>query len=152
DRTDAAIVITDAQSRIVYANEGFSRTFGWELKDILGIDVPALIRGQFAAEFLADLREELRMGRSVRTEQLVVGKDGHRYWARLICNPVLDVFGTWQYTVSVLLDITNTKMHEVLNNRVLEAMARDTPLIEVLEMVCEEVERIAPEISASILE
>lgn len=151
-RTDAAIVITDSMSRIVYANQGFSRAFGWELKDILGHEVPELMSGQPAAEFLSNVRTELRLGRSVRSEQLVVGKGGHRYWAKLICNPVLDAFGVWQYTVSVLLDITNTKMHEVLNNRVLEAMARDTPLIEVLDMVCEEVERIAPEISASILE
>ncbi len=152
DRTDAAIVITDSLSRVVYANEGFTRTFGWELEDILGHEVPELMAGQPAAEFLVSVRAELRLGRSVNSEQLVEGKGGHRYWAKLICNPVMDVFGSWQYTVAVLLDITNTKMHEVLNNRVLEAMARDTPLREVLEMVCEEVERIAPEISASILE
>jgi hypothetical protein len=35
---------------------------------------------------------------------------------------------------------------------VLEAMARERPLAEVLEMVCLEVERIAPEVTASILE
>lgn len=42
-------------------------------------------------------------------------------------------------------------MHEVLQRRVLEAMARDLPLMDVLEMVCEEVERIAPEVCTSIL-
>lgn len=152
DRTEAAIVITDSRFRIVYANEGFSRSFGWAVDDVLGREVPELITGRPANVFLAKGGAELREGRSVTSEQLVVGRDGHRYWAKLMCNPVLDPAGTWQYTVSILFDITNTKMHEVLNNRVLEAMARDTPLREVLEMVCEEVERIAPEISASILE
>lgn len=152
DRTEAAIVITDSRFRIVYANEGFSRSFGWAVDDVLGREVPELITGRPANVFLAKGGAELREGRSVTSEQLVVGRDGHRYWAKLMCNPVLDPAGTWQYTVSILFDITNTKMHEVLNNRVLEAMARDTLLREVLEMVCEEVERIAPEISASILE
>ncbi len=40
----------------------------------------------------------------------------------------------------------------MLQRRVLEAMARDCPLVEVLEMVCEEVERMAPEVTASVLE
>jgi GAF domain-containing protein len=52
----------------------------------------------------------------------------------------------------MLTDITRSKMHEALQHRVLEAMARERPLAEVLEMVCQEVERIAPEVTASILE
>jgi hypothetical protein len=53
--------------------------------------------------------------------------------------------------VSLLTDITQAKMHEALQHQVLEAMAREQPLTEVLEMVCLEVERIAPEVTASIL-
>lgn len=152
DQTDAAIVITDSTSSIVYANQGFCRAFGYTLEEITGRNMPELMARQPSVDFLSSLRTELRAGRSVKAEQLVIGNGGHRYWAKLICNPVMDAEGTWQFTVSVLLDITNTKMHEVLNNRVLEAMARDLPLVEVLEMVCEEVERIAPEIRASILQ
>lgn len=152
DKTDAAIVITDAQSRIVYSNGGFSRMFGWAPQEVLGQKIPALLALQTDTDFVVRADGELQAGRSVNVEELVVGKEGHRYWANLICSPVLDVGGNWQYTVLVLLDITKTKMHEVLNNRVLEAMARDLPLMEVLDMVCEEVERIAPEISATILQ
>lgn len=152
DRSDAAIVVSDAQSRVVYANEGFTRAFGWHLEDVLGHRIPDLLAQQLSGDFLAGLRGELRAGRTVKSEQLIMGRQGHRYWVKVICNPIMDAEGRWQYTASVLLDITNTKIHEVLNNRVLEAMARDLPLIEVLERVCEEVERIAPEIRASILQ
>lgn len=151
-RSDAAVVISDSKSRVVYANEGFTRAFGWELGDIIGRSVPDLLANQPSGDFLVNLRGELRAGRTVKAEQIIMGKEGHRYWTKIICNPVMDAEGQWQYTTFVLLDITSTKIHEVLNNRVLEAMARDLPLVEVLEMVCEEVERIAPEIRASILE
>ncbi|MDN9002334.1 hypothetical protein Q0P64_13710, partial [Staphylococcus aureus] len=77
---------------------------------------------------------------------------GQRYWAKVSSNPICDADGGWRYTITVLTDITRSKMHEVLQHRVLEAMARERPLTEVLELVCREVERIAPEVAVSILE
>lgn len=85
-------------------------------------------------------------------EEVATGKGGRRYWSKIICNPVMDAQGQWVYTVSVLLDITKTKIHEVLHQRALQAMSSDLPLMQVLEMVCEEVERLAPEVRASILQ
>src|SRR5690606_22904761 len=60
--------------------------------------------------------------------------------------------GKWAYTVLVLLDITKTKIHEVLHHRALQAMSHDLPLMRVLEVVCEAVERVAPGVCASILQ
>lgn len=152
DKTDAAIVITNANSRIVYNNDGFSRMFGWTLEEIANQKLLELLAQQASSDFFHRIRSELQAGRAVEVEEVVTGKEGRRYWVKLICNPVMDESGQWQYTVSVLADITRTKMHEVLNNRVLEAMAYDLPLLQVLEMVCEEVERIAPDVCVSILQ
>lgn len=149
--TDNAIVISDERSRILYVNDGFSRMFGWTLEEIADHAAIELLSPQKTPHFVEYYRSDLRAGRAVSMEEVVVGKDGQRYWAKVISNPVSDDAGSWQYTVTVLTDITSSKMHEVLQHRVMEAMARDRPLMEVLEMVCEEVERIAPEISASIL-
>ncbi|MVW78360.1 EAL domain-containing protein [Bordetella sp. 02P26C-1] len=152
DTTDAAVLITDAQGLVVYHNSGFSRMFGWTLDEVRGQHGPTLLARQASEEFFASIRKALLAGRSVKVDELIISKEGRRHWCNLVCNPVTDPEGEWLYTISVLLDITRTKIYEVLNNRVLEAMARDLPLIEVLEMVCEEVEQIAPEISASILQ
>ena len=46
----------------------------------------------------------------------------------------------------------NSNIYEALQRSVLEAMARDKPLVEVLELVCKEVEQLAPEVTASILQ
>lgn len=150
--TDAAIVVTDPEAYILSTNPGFNRMFGWTSKETQGQKLSALLDQHSSAELIQQVRHELNAGRSVSTEEILTSKVGHRYWVNMMLNPVKDKNGHWQKTVAVLLDITKTKMHEVLNNRILEALARDLPLIAVLEMVCEEVERIAPEISASILQ
>ena len=54
-------------------------------------------------------------------------------------------------SISILTDITLTKMHEVLQTHVLEGMVNELPLHELMALVCREVERIAPEVTATIL-
>lgn len=150
--TDAAFVITDARSRVVYCNDGFHQMFGWTLCEIQDQKMLELIAQQTPTELFDSVRGKLRQGNPIEMEEVVTGKEGRRYWNKIICNPVMDSQGEWAYTVSVLLDITKTKIHEVLHHRALQAMSRDLPLMQVLEMVCEEVERVAPEVCASILQ
>ena len=152
DTTDAAIVITDANSRVVYINNGFQRMFGWTLPEIQDQKVLELLAQQTPFELFERIRSGLRQGESAEFEEVVTGKGGRRYWNKIISNPVMDAQGQWAYTVTVLLDITKTKIHEVLHQRALQAMSRDLPLMQVLEVVCEEVERVAPEVCASILQ
>src|SRR5690606_31154699 len=86
----------------------------------------------------------------VEMEEEVTGKGGRRYWGKIICNPDTAAQAKWAHTVLVLLDITKTKIPEVLHHRALQAMSHDLPLMRVLEVVCEEVERAAPQVCASI--
>jgi len=152
DNTDAAIVITDANSGVVYNNDGFHRMFGWTLKEIQDQKMLELLLRQAPAELFQRVRSDLRKGVPAELEEVVTGKGGKRYWCKIMCNPVMDAQGQWAYTVSVLLDITKTKIHEVLHQRALQAMALGLPLVQVLEVVCEEVERLAPEVVVSILQ
>lgn len=152
DASDSAVIISDEESRILHVNGGFSRMLGWTNEEAIGQYPIQLLVPQVTPAFTESYQSPLRAGKPVGREEIVVGKHGQRYWVKAISNPVLDAGGQWRYTISVLTDITRSKMHEVLQHRVLDAMARDRPLAEVLEMVCLEVERIAPEVTASILE
>lgn len=152
DSTDAAILITDSNSRVVYSNGGCQRMFGWTLSEIQDHKSLELLAQQTPVELFERVRADLRRGIPVEMEEVVTGKGGRRYWGKIICNPVMDAEGKWAYTVLVLLDITKTKIHEVLHHRALQAMSHDLPLMRVLEVVCEEVERVAPEVCASILQ
>ena len=152
DASSTAVVISDSNSGIVYVNNGFSRMFGWELDEIRGRAPIALLAPQISDDFAAKYRAALREGRLVEREEIVISKDGRRYWVKVFSNPVAAAGAEgWDYTVTTLTDITRSKMHEVLQHRVLEAMVRESPLSEVLELICREVEQISPEITASIL-
>lgn len=152
DTTDAAIVITNAKSQVVYSNGGFHRMFGWTLQEIQDQKVLELLARETPVPVFERLRADMRDGHAAEIEEVLTGKGGRRYWGKILCNPVMDVHGQWTYTVSVLLDITKTKIHEVLHQRALHAMSRGLPLMQVLEVVCEEVERLAPEVCVSILQ
>src|SRR5690606_33773961 len=84
-------------------------------------------------------------------DDLIYCANGQRIWCHMAINPVLDDNGVMTNAVAVLTDITQSKMHEVLQQRILEAMAREEPLESLMDSACREVERIAPEITASIL-
>jgi diguanylate cyclase (GGDEF)-like protein/PAS domain S-box-containing protein len=152
DATDAAVVIADGSWTISYVNAGFTRMFGWSSEEVVGHAPIALLVPHASPEFTAAYRAELDAGKPVYREEILVGKDGERYWVSAQANPVMDAGGRLQTTVTVITDITEAKMHEVLQRRALEAMARDQPLTEVLDLVCREVERIAPDIAVSVLE
>ena len=152
DASGTAVVISDSDSKIVYVNNGFTRMFDWQLDEVRGRAPIALLAPQVNEDFVDKYRDALRTGGSVEREEIVVSKNGRRYWVKVISNPVGAENGDdWNYTVTTLTDITRAKMHEVLQHRVLEAMVRESPLSEVLELICHEVERISPEITSSIL-
>jgi diguanylate cyclase (GGDEF)-like protein/PAS domain S-box-containing protein len=152
DASSTAVVISDSGSGIVYVNDGFSRMFGWDLDEVRGREPVALLAPQVTEDFTEPYRLALREGRSVEREEIVLSKDGRRYWVKVVSNAVAAAGAEdWNCIVTTLTDITRSKMHEVLQHRVLEAMVRESPLVEVLELICREVEQISPEISASIL-
>ena len=150
--TDSGVLIVGADWRIQYVNSGFSRMFGWQQEDLAERSPIELLAANANAHYIDYVRLELLAGRSVRREEIVVGKSGQRYWINVVANPVLGEDGRLVSVVSVLTDITQSKMYEVLQHNALEAMASEQPLAQVLELICREVERIAPEVAASILE
>ena len=149
--SDSAIIISDNNSRLMHVNDGFCRMYGWKLEEIRGLAPIQLLAPLQPAHFHDAYKAELAAGRAVAREEITHGKDGQRYWVKAISNPVLDAHGEWRHTVTVLTDITHSKIHETLQRNVLEAIAREQPLAEVLQRVCQEVEIIAPDVCASII-
>ena len=152
DTADAAVIVNDQQARILYVNAGFTRMLGWQADEVLGQNVIALLLPDLRQPTLKALRATLRAGQSAGSERIAIGKNGQRRWVRIDSRPVVDEHDGQRYTVSVLTDITDAKTHAALQQRVLEAMARERPLTEVLELICRQVEHLAPEVSATILE
>ncbi|MBH2031982.1 MAG: EAL domain-containing protein [Pseudomonadales bacterium] len=151
DQTDNAILITDAEWRIIYSNSGFTRLFGYATEQAMGSSPAAVIAPYLQPAALEALHAQLRAGQPYGSDELAYCADGQRIWCNVTVNPILDQLGVLTNTVAVFTNITHSKMHEVLQNRMLEAMVHEDPLEALMEKACREVERIAPEVTASIL-
>ncbi|WP_349794727.1 EAL domain-containing protein [Xanthomonas sp. WHRI 7064] len=152
DGSSSAILICDLQSRLLYANEGFQRMFGYTEAELVGkrpSDV--LTRAQSGQEEVARIRDRADALQQTQADLLVYRKDGTPLWISLNFNPIYDARHLPSHYVAVLTDITDTKMHEVLQHRVLEALVQERPLIEVMTLICTEVERIAPDVLATVM-
>lgn len=151
DASNTAVIISNADSLILYVNAGFSHLFGWTAKEAIHREPIALLSADYDHAMTEQYRQQLRNGHAVEREEILTGKFQQRFWVKVVSNPVHDAEGRWQYTVTTLTDITHAKLHETLQRKALEAMVSEKPLEEVLTIICREVELIAPELAASIL-
>ncbi len=151
DQTDNAIIITNGQWEIVYVNAGFSRMFGYTFEKVQGQYPTSVLTPNVEQSTVEKIQQRLSQGRAFNAEEITYMAGGERMWCSVTSNPVFDAAGNLRNTVSVLTDITHSKMHEVLQHRVLEAMAKEEPLEDIMDLVCREIERIVPEVVTSIL-
>ena len=152
DETDRAVIITDARRRIVYCNRAFTAMFGYEQSEAMGRSPTALLRGRHTdAKALASLDSLAARERGLHEEILGYAKSGREIWLSASINPIFDQAGRFRHVVSVIADITEAKQTQMLQRRVLEALANDRPLREVADLICRQVETIAPGIVCSIL-
>ncbi|VVD71874.1 diguanylate cyclase [Pandoraea morbifera] len=163
DETDNAVLITDAQGAVCYVNAGFTRMFGYAADDVVGQSVGSSFGAMSADEppdgaAAMDVKQALvgcmrsaRDGRSCHCEVLVRTAQHQPLWVSMVTNRILDANGELANSVVLFTDITQSKIQEVLQHKALAAMVRDAPLVEVLTLVCRELEQIAPEVMASVV-
>lgn len=151
DATDDAALLCDDGRSISYVNPAFTRLFGWTMAEVVGRHPLSLFATDLAEEDRQEIEATIARGETVRREEIIRGRDSQRCWASVTIRPVLDADGRVSRTLALIRDITTVKLHETLQQHVLEAMARDRPMVDVLDLVCREVERFAPEIHSSIL-
>lgn len=150
DQTDNAVIITDAQWQIVYVNLSFRRLFGYDTGQIQGLYPTTLFTKDVGLKTLSAMRKQLLNGISCKSDQLLSTLDEQRLWCDITTNPVLGKDNNLLNTVSIITDITYSKIHEVLQRQMLEAMVYEKPLARVMELACHEIERIAPDVVASV--
>ncbi|WP_367846682.1 EAL domain-containing protein [Rhodoferax sp. WC2427] len=147
-----AFIVGGPDTRITYANAGFTSMFGYTLDEVLGRTVSASLSGPHTdMQVVERIKRELKQPGGGRADILLYTKAGRPLWVSVVANPLFDAEGRFNGVVGVLADITLTKMHEVLQYKLLHAMAEELPLAQLMALVCREVERIAPEVVASIL-
>lgn len=152
DRSQNAIIICDRESRIQYVNAGFTKMFGHAAKDAAGVTLGELIGGEHTdLEQLAHCSDSRRSSRPHQADLLLYRDDGTPLWVRSSSTPLPDSEGQLNRLVTILNDITEAKTRELLHDRILDALVREQPLHDSMTQICREVERVAPDLIASVV-
>ncbi len=107
DRTDNAVIVTDAERRIVWVNESFTRLSQYTLEEVKGRPPGAVLQGEATDPGTrARIREQLDRGETVRTELLNYRKDGSAYWCELAIQAVRDDTGRITHYIGLQSDVT----------------------------------------------
>ncbi|HDV5955392.1 TPA: EAL domain-containing protein [Yersinia enterocolitica] len=155
DRSDSAMFIaanTEHGQQAVYINQGFTKLFGYTPEQALGQNMVVLLQSAHPEQLAPVNGHSPDTRQRLLPKELFYSKDRQPHWCSAVMNSLINEQGEQSYSIGVLTDITLTKMYEVLQYKVLEALVRERPLEEVMSLLCHEVERIAPEVTASILQ
>ena len=110
--------------------------FGHRRADVVGRDAHEVFAGTNApVEHVEHFERRVAEAEAFDEEILVRDRNGRGLWMRAHVNPVLDAKGAIRNVVTVLADITESKQMQVLQREVLEAVASDMPLAEVMNLI-----------------
>ena len=109
DRAGEAIFITDAETRIITANEAFVAITGYALEEAVG-NTPAMLKsGRHGKSFYDEMWRKLREEGGWQGEIFNRRKDGEVYPEWLTINAVRDASDTVQHYVAIFSDISAIK-------------------------------------------
>lgn len=156
-----AVVITDINGNIEYANPKFVEVSGYPLSEAVGKTPRILNSGEHAPEFYQNLWQTIKAGRVWRGEIRNRRKDGTLYWEDSTITPVFDSDHKLVNFIAIKEDITARKALEEAersHRRLAEAL-RDTSaalnstlkLDEVLDRVLENIEKVTTFDAAMVL-
>ena len=152
NESNAAVYVTDENAKIVFINRTFTTMLGYELPEVYGRRAREVLGSKHYNDAdYARLWSELNRGRSVQEEVRTHDRNGREVWLTLILRAVVGEDGTFKHLVGILEDTTESRQIQKLQRDVLEAVAQEMPLVDVMSLICERVELVFPEVVCSIL-
>ena len=113
ERTDNAVIITDADGLIEWVNQGFERISGYTLAEAIGRKPGAVLQGPDTdPATVACMRDKLRAGEACQTEILNYHKNGTPCWLSLGIQPIRDDRGHIIRFIAIVSDVTERKRIE----------------------------------------
>jgi PAS domain S-box-containing protein len=107
-RTNNAAIITDANRRIVWVNEGFTRVSGYTLEEVVGKSPGSFLQFEKTdRQTISSMSEAIRTGNGCRVEILNRSKDGREYWLDVDIQPLTDTSGNLTGFMAIESEITH---------------------------------------------
>ena len=134
--TNNAVTIADAQMRITWVNEGFTRLTGYTLDEARG-QTPGKLLGSDKADpqTLQTLAMSMTKGEPCRVEVLNRAKDGRDYWVDTEVQPTRDAQGTLVGFMEIGTDITLQKQTQKKLESALRASSTMLSTVEIHTIV-----------------
>lgn len=112
-RTDNAVVITDAEARVEWVNDGFHRLTGYTLAEVQGRKPGSFLQGPDTdPDTVAYIARQVRAGDGFEAELINYSKLGRKYWLSINAQPVRDEAGKVVKFIAIESDITERKLSE----------------------------------------
>lgn len=122
-KTENLVIITDANEKIEWVNEGFVRTTGYTLQEVVG-KTPRILQGPETSRAALDrIRDAITLGKSCTEEVLNYTKHGSKFWIKININPVFNEYNKLHKFVAVETDVTVHKEYESKINTIAQELS-----------------------------
>ncbi|MBS1191919.1 MAG: hypothetical protein H6R10_3711 [Rhodocyclaceae bacterium] len=107
-----AVLITDAQAKIIWTNRAFEGLSGYTATELLGKTPGVLRSGVHDADFYQRFWETLKAGKTWQGEIVNLRRDGSRYTANQTVTPLPNPSGEISHYVAIVEDVSERKAME----------------------------------------
>ena len=104
--------MTQPDEPLIYANEGFERITGYGTAEIVGRNCRFMQGEETDPERVAQMREAIERGESVKVTLRNYRNDGTMFWNEVTLAPIPDEDGSIPYYVGFQQDVTTRKEYE----------------------------------------
>jgi PAS domain S-box-containing protein len=112
-RTDNIVIITGADGKVEWVNDGFVEKTGYQLQDAVGISPGQLLQGpDTAPEAIHHMRQCIAEQKSFNVEIINYTRSGEPFWTAIDCSPVFDDAGALINFIAIERDISVQKAQE----------------------------------------
>lgn len=111
-QTDNSVLIADSEGIIIWANEGFSRLFGYTLDEFKSLKGDSLLKSSSNEEFAKILNKSIETKQSITYTSKSLQKNGKEIWVQTNLSIALDENNNPKYFIAVDSDITKIKQAE----------------------------------------
>lgn len=112
-KTQNVVLLTNAEDRVIWVNESFTKMFGYTFEEVIGKLPGDVLRGP-----LTDAKTGEEIGRAFKNHQqrsfeiFNYKKDGQGFWVNLAIAPILADDNTLEGYIGIVSDLTERKQFE----------------------------------------
>jgi len=130
--TTNSVLITDADERITWVNEGFTRISGYGLEEVMGKKIGYSLDGpEMDTENQQRIRYALDKRLPFNEEFISYGKNGKPIWLKVDCQPLFDEDGKHLGFMAIENNITRRKLAQLQQEELVQRLTLATDSAEI---------------------